>query len=66
MAVRFCFGFTGGAVMPAFVVTISFFDRKKEQPIRIATFVSFNALAHIVGALLLYGCGSIKGGAIEG
>lgn len=41
-------------------------DRKKEQPTRMAVFISFNALAQIVGALLLYGCGSIKGGAIEG
>lgn len=31
-----------------------------------AVFISFNALAQIVGALLLYGCGSIKGAAIEG
>ncbi|GAA5903191.1 hypothetical protein JCM6882_006989 [Rhodosporidiobolus microsporus] len=66
MAVRFFLGFTEGAVAPAFVVMISFFYRKKEQPIRIATFVSFNALAQIVGALLLFGCGSIQGGAIEG
>ena len=43
-----------------------FADRKKEQPTRMAVFISFNALAQIVGALLLYGCGSIKGGAIEG
>jgi len=40
--------------------------RKREQPIRLAVFVSFNALAQIVGALLLYGCGSISGAAIEG
>ncbi|GAA5854891.1 hypothetical protein JCM8547_004112 [Rhodosporidiobolus lusitaniae] len=66
MTVRFFLGFTEGAVAPAFVVMISFFYRKREQPIRIATFVSFNALAQIVGALLLYGCGSISGGAIDG
>ncbi|GAA6003453.1 hypothetical protein JCM10207_000340 [Rhodosporidiobolus poonsookiae] len=66
MVARFFLGFTEGAVAPAFVVMISFFYRKKEQPIRIATFVSFNALAQIVGALLLYGCGSIKNGAIDG
>lgn len=44
----------------------SVFWRKAEQPIRIAVFVSANALAQIVGALLLYGCGSIKGAALEG
>ncbi|BGO89228.1 hypothetical protein NBRC10512_005939 [Rhodotorula toruloides] len=66
MIVRFFLGFTEGAVAPAFVLMTSFFYRKREQPIRIAVFVSFNALAQIVGALLLYGCGSIKGGALKG
>ncbi|KAG0655350.1 hypothetical protein C6P46_001047 [Rhodotorula mucilaginosa] len=66
MVVRFFLGFTEAAVSPAFVLMTSFFYRKKEQPTRMAVFISFNALAQIVGALLLYGCGSIKGGAIEG
>ncbi|BGP22487.1 hypothetical protein JCM10295v2_001366 [Rhodotorula toruloides] len=66
MIVRFFLGFTEGAVAPAFVLMTSFFYRKREQPIRIAVFVSFNALAQIVGALLLYGCGSITGGALKG
>lgn len=66
MVARFFLGFTEGAVAPAFVVMVSFFYRKKEQPIRIAAFVSANAFAQIVGALLLYGCGSIKHGAMEG
>ncbi|BGP29716.1 hypothetical protein JCM10296v2_001455 [Rhodotorula toruloides] len=66
MIVRFFLGFTEGAVAPAFVLMTSFFYRKREQPIRIAVFVSFNALAQIVGALLIYGCGSIKGGALKG
>lgn len=33
---------------------------------RIACFVSANAMAQIVGGLLLYGCGSIKGASIAG
>ena len=66
MAARFFLGLTEGAVAPAFVVMVSFFYRKREQPIRIATFVSANAIAQIVGALLLYGCGSIKNAALEG
>ncbi len=66
MIARFFLGFTEGAVAPAFVVMVSFFYRKKEQPIRIAAFVSANAFAQIVGALLLYGCGSIKGARMEG
>ncbi|GJN88188.1 hypothetical protein Rhopal_001153-T1 [Rhodotorula paludigena] len=64
--VRFFLGFTEGAVAPAFVVMSSVFWRKAEQPIRIAVFVSANALAQIVGALLLYGCGSIKDAALVG
>lgn len=66
MTARFFLGLTEGAVAPAFVVMISFFYRKREQPIRIATFVSFNALAQIVGALLLYGCGKITGASMPG
>ncbi|GAA5864731.1 hypothetical protein JCM1840_002211 [Sporobolomyces johnsonii] len=66
MAVRFFLGIAEGAVAPAFVLLVSFFYRKAEQPIRIAVFVSANAIAQICGALLLYGCGSIKNGAIEG
>ncbi|GAA5913435.1 hypothetical protein JCM5296_003631 [Sporobolomyces johnsonii] len=66
MAVRFFLGMAEGAVAPAFVLLVSFFYRKAEQPIRIAVFVSANAIAQICGALLLYGCGSIKNGAIEG
>ncbi|GAA6033330.1 hypothetical protein JCM8097_006696 [Rhodosporidiobolus ruineniae] len=66
MVNRFFLGFTEGAVAPAFVILVSVWYRKTEQPIRVATFVSFNALAQIVGALLLYGCASIKGGAIAG
>ncbi|GAA5993152.1 hypothetical protein JCM10908_001314 [Rhodotorula pacifica] len=66
MVVRFFLGFTEAAVSPAFVLMTSFFYRKREQPTRMAFFVSWNALAQIGGALLLYGCGSIKGAAIEG
>ncbi|GAA5927408.1 hypothetical protein JCM10213_003462 [Rhodosporidiobolus nylandii] len=66
MVVRFFLGITEGAVAPAFVVMISFFYRKREQPIRIAAFVTANAIAQIVGALLLYGCGSIKNAALAG
>ncbi|GAA6052475.1 hypothetical protein JCM3770_001130 [Rhodotorula araucariae] len=66
MAVRFVLGLTEGAVAPAFVVMSSYYWRKREQPIRIAVFVSANAFAQIVGALLLYGCGSIDNIAIKG
>nr|XP_031859695.1 uncharacterized protein CI109_004970 [Kwoniella shandongensis]KAA5526767.1 hypothetical protein CI109_004970 [Kwoniella shandongensis] len=64
--VRFFLGLAEGAVAPAFVILTSFWWKKKEQPIRVATFVSANAMAQIVGALLLYGCGSIKTAAIKG
>ncbi|KAK8853019.1 hypothetical protein IAR55_003720 [Kwoniella newhampshirensis] len=64
--VRFFLGLAEGAVAPAFVILTSFWWKKKEQPIRVATFVSANAMAQIVGALLLYGCGSIKNASIKG
>ncbi|GAA5909887.1 hypothetical protein JCM8208_000981 [Rhodotorula glutinis] len=66
LVVRIMLGFTEGAVAPAFIVLSSVWWRKREQPIRLAVFVSFNALAQIVGALLLYGCGSIDNVALKG
>ncbi|KAL8287329.1 hypothetical protein RQP46_003781 [Phenoliferia psychrophenolica] len=66
VAVRVFLGMAEGAVAPAFVILISFWYKKAEQPLRIACFVSANALAQIVGGLVLYGCGSIKHAAIAG
>ena len=61
MISRFLLGVTKGAVAPAFVVMVSFFYRKKEQPIQITAFVLANVIAQVIGALLLYGCGKIEG-----
>ncbi|KAK4698629.1 MFS transporter, ACS family, allantoate permease, partial [Phenoliferia sp. Uapishka_3] len=66
VVVRVILGMAEGAVAPAFVILVSIWYTKAEQPLRIATFVSANAMAQIVGGLLLYGCGSIKGAAIAG
>ena len=41
-------------------------DRKAEHPLRIACFVSADAIAQIAGALLLYGLGSVSSASLAG
>ncbi|KAF2772952.1 pantothenate transporter [Teratosphaeria nubilosa] len=59
-AVRCLLGFAEGAVSPAFITITSIWYRKKEHPLRVATWVTCNGLAQIVGALLMYGIGEQK------
>lgn len=54
-AVRFLLGFAEGAVSPAFVTLSGIWYRKREHPIRVGCWVTMNALAQIVGSLLMYG-----------
>ncbi|KAF1356156.1 major facilitator superfamily domain-containing protein [Delphinella strobiligena] len=56
-AVRILLGFSEGAVSPAFVTITSYWYRKEEHTIRVALWISMNALAQIFRSLLMYGVG---------
>ncbi|PWY74128.1 MFS general substrate transporter [Aspergillus eucalypticola CBS 122712] len=67
-AVRFFLGFSEGkthfiltiplgTVSPAFIIITSIWYKRKEHPIRVATWVSMNGIANIIGALMMYGIG---------
>ncbi|ORX38210.1 pantothenate transporter [Kockovaella imperatae] len=66
MVARFFLGLMEGSVAPAFVVLISHWYRKHEHPLRIAVFVTADAVAQIVGALLLFALGGVDSAAIAG
>ncbi|KAL4881386.1 major facilitator superfamily domain-containing protein [Aspergillus karnatakaensis] len=63
-AVRLLLGFFEAGVSPAFVLITSAWYRKSEQNFRVATWVSCNGLAQILGALIMYGVGMAKETAI--
>ncbi|BCS10513.1 hypothetical protein ALUC_31330A [Aspergillus luchuensis] len=46
-----------GTVSPAFIIITSIWYKRKEHPIRVATWVSMNGTANIIGALMMYGIG---------
>ncbi|CAH0028409.1 unnamed protein product [Clonostachys rhizophaga] len=56
-AARFFLGFAEGTVSPAFIIITSNWYIKREHPIRVATWVSMNGVAQILGSLLMYGIG---------
>ncbi|KAF2099115.1 pantothenate transporter [Rhizodiscina lignyota] len=53
--VRFLLGFAEGAVSPAFVTISSIWYKKREHPVRVGVWVTMNAMAQVVGSLLMYG-----------
>lgn len=57
LAVRFFLGVTEGCVSPAIVTITSTWYRKKEHGMRVACWISMNAIAQVVGCLLMYGIG---------
>ncbi|TVY44091.1 putative transporter [Lachnellula occidentalis] len=57
LAVRFCLGMAEGAVSPAFITITSMWYKKNEHPLRIGCWISCNALAQVIGSLLMYGIG---------
>ncbi|KAL6884479.1 major facilitator superfamily domain-containing protein [Trichoderma evansii] len=60
MAARFFLGLTEGAVSPAFVMLTSVWYKRREHPVRVATWVSMNGFAQIANALILFGLGRAK------
>ncbi|KAJ4252479.1 hypothetical protein NW762_011080 [Fusarium torreyae] len=57
MAARFFLGLTEGAVSPAFVMLTSVWYKRREHPVRVATWVSMNGFAQITNALIMFGLG---------
>jgi MFS family permease len=59
-AVRFFLGFAEGSVQPAFIIiiTTSHWYKRREHPIRVATWVSMSGVSQILGALIMYAIGS--------
>ncbi|TIA73177.1 putative MFS allantoate transporter [Aureobasidium pullulans] len=59
-AVRFLLGFSEGAVSPAFVSITSYWYKKEEHAMRTALWISMNAIAQVVGSLLMFGIAESK------
>ncbi|GKT48200.1 putative transporter [Colletotrichum spaethianum] len=64
-AARFFLGFAEGAVSPAFIIITSNWYRRREHPIRVATWVSMSGVSQILGALMMYGIGGAAQMALE-
>jgi ACS family allantoate permease-like MFS transporter len=56
-AARFFLGFAEGIVSPSFIIITSIFYKRKEHPIRVATWISMSGVSQIAGALMMYGIG---------
>jgi len=56
-ATRFFLGFAEACVSPAFIIITSNWYRRREHPMRVATWVSVNGISQIVDALLMYAVG---------
>ncbi|WBW73458.1 transmembrane transporter [Schizosaccharomyces osmophilus] len=61
LALRFLSGLFEGCVNPAFVALTSMWYKREEQPMRTVAWYAFNGVSTMVGALLGYGTGHIKG-----
>lgn len=59
---RFMLGLTEAIVNPGFLLVMSMWYEKSEQPLRLVIYYSMNGWAGIVGGLLGYAIGHIKSG----
>jgi MFS family permease len=57
LAVRCLLGLAETIIAPAFITLISTWYTKEEHPLRVASYVSCNGIAQIVGSLMMYGIG---------
>ncbi|TID04272.1 putative transporter [Colletotrichum higginsianum] len=64
-AARFFLGFAEGAVSPAFIVITSNWYRRREHPVRVATWVSMSGVSQVLGGLMMYGIGGAAGLAMD-
>jgi MFS family permease len=51
-------GFAEGSVQPAFIIITSHWYKRREHPIRVATWVSMSGVSQILGVLIMYAIGS--------
>ncbi|KAF4959019.1 hypothetical protein FSARC_10856 [Fusarium sarcochroum] len=56
-ATRFFLGFAEAAVSPAFIILTSNWYRRREHPMRVATWISMNGISQMIGGLLMYAVG---------
>jgi MFS family permease len=57
LATRCLLGLAETIVAPAFITLVSTWYTKEEHPLRIASYVSCNGIAQIVGSFMMYGIG---------
>lgn len=60
MAVRFFLGMAEGVVTPAFMLISTAWYARRDQPLRMGIWFSFNGIALILGGILAYGLGHIQ------
>lgn len=46
-----------GTVSPAFIIITSIWYKRREHPLRTATWISMNGMSQIIGALMMFGIG---------
>ncbi|RDW79858.1 major facilitator superfamily protein-3 [Coleophoma cylindrospora] len=63
-AIRFFLGFVEACISPAWVLLTSSLWTREEQPLRTSFWLSMNGMSSIIGALLSYGLGHVKGLAV--
>lgn len=65
LALRFILGMFEAGISPTCMMICGMFYSKEDQPFRMCTFLSFNGIATIVGALLGFGLGHAHNTALE-
>lgn len=65
LVLRFILGMFEAGISPSCMVICGMFYTKAEQPLRMCTFLSFNGIATVVGALLGFGLGHAHNAKLE-
>ncbi|SMQ49275.1 unnamed protein product [Zymoseptoria tritici ST99CH_3D1] len=64
LVIRFMLGVCEAGISPAIMSICAMFYTRQEQPLRMCTFLAFNGMATMVGALLGFGLGHVNSKAI--
>lgn len=65
LVLRFILGMFEAGISPSCMMICGMFYTREEQPLRMCTFLSFNGIATVVGALLGFGLGHANNAALE-
>ncbi|KAF2725261.1 MFS general substrate transporter [Polychaeton citri CBS 116435] len=65
LVIRFLLGMFEAGISPSVMTIVSMFYTRDEQPLRMCTFLSFNGMSTMVGALLGFGLGHVTSTAIS-